>query len=88
MWVLLFMAGIKGPLYRVLAVQNHPQVSAEMLGVPMTILANVLVKSPESLDEEAREFCIGSVPRNFGKTLTRRETGTAPNGWGTIFPMM
>ncbi len=65
MWVLLFMAGIKGPLYRVLAVQNHPQVSAEMLGVPMTILANVLVKSPESLDEEAREFLYRIGPQEL-----------------------
>lgn len=55
-WTLFFMAGIKGPLYRVLHVQSHPQVSAEMLGVPMTILANVLVNEPETLDEEAREF--------------------------------
>lgn len=50
------MAGIKGPVYQVLHVQNHPQVSAEMLGLPMTILANVLANEPESLDAEARDF--------------------------------
>lgn len=55
-WTLLFMAVIKGPVYILLQVQSHPQVSAEMLGVPMTILANVLVNEPELLDEEAREF--------------------------------
>ncbi|MCD8363514.1 MAG: DUF6020 family protein [Lachnospiraceae bacterium] len=55
-WTLIFMAGIKGPVYKVLHVQSHPQVAAEMLGVPMTILANVLVNDPEKLDEEAREF--------------------------------
>ena len=57
--VLLFMVllvGIKGPFYRLLHVQNHSQVSAEMLGVPMTILANVLVNEPEKLDKECREF--------------------------------
>lgn len=53
---LVFITGIKGPLYHMLGVQNHPQVSAEMLGVPMTILANVLVNHPEALDPEAREF--------------------------------
>lgn len=53
---LAVIAGIKGPVYRVLHVQSHPQVSAEMLGVPMTILANVLVNEPELLDEECREF--------------------------------
>ena len=31
-------------------------MSAEMLGVPMTILANVLVNEPEKLDEDCREF--------------------------------
>ncbi|MCC8140504.1 MAG: DUF6020 family protein [Lachnospiraceae bacterium] len=55
-WTLIFMAGIRGPVYKVLHVQSHPQVAAEMLGVPMTILANVLVNAPEKLDEEAREF--------------------------------
>lgn len=51
-----FMGIIKGPVYRVLNVQPHAQVSAEMLGLPMTILANVLVNEPEKLDPEAREF--------------------------------
>lgn len=55
-WTVVFIAGIKGPLYQMLRVQTHPQVSAEMLGVPMTILANVLVHEPGSLDEKAREF--------------------------------
>lgn len=56
MWMMFFVVGIKGPLYHVLGVQSHPQVTAEMLGVPMTILANVLVHEPDSLDEEARAF--------------------------------
>lgn len=55
-WMMFFSLGIKGPLYHVLEVQSHPQVVAEMLGVPMTILANVLVHEPDSLDEDAREF--------------------------------
>ena len=55
-WTLIFMGAIKGPVYKVLHVQNHPQVSAEMLGVPMTVLANVLVNEPEALNNEARDF--------------------------------
>lgn len=55
-WMMFFVVGIKGPLYHILGVQSHPQVAAEMLGVPMTILANVLVHEPDSLDEDAREF--------------------------------
>ena len=31
-------------------------MSAEMLGVPMTILANVLMNEPEKLDEDCRKF--------------------------------
>jgi hypothetical protein len=54
--ILVVIAGIKGPVYRIMNVQNHPQVAAEMLGVPMTILANVLIHEPEMLDPEAREF--------------------------------
>lgn len=53
---MVVVAGIKGPFYRVLQVQNHSQVSAETLGVPMTILANVLIHEPEKLDPECREF--------------------------------
>ena len=53
---LTFVALIKGPLYKVLEVQPHSQVSAEMLGLPMTILANVLVNEPEKLDPETKEF--------------------------------
>lgn len=53
---LIVVGLIKGPVYQLLHVQNHPQVSAEMLGVPMTILANVLVHEPEKLEPEAREF--------------------------------
>ena len=52
----LFMAGIKVPVYHVLNVQSHSQVSAETLGLPMTILANVLVHEPEQLDPACREF--------------------------------
>lgn len=47
---------IKGPLYKIMNVQSHPQVSAEMLGVPMTILANVLVHEPAKLDSETKDF--------------------------------
>ena len=53
---LVIVSVIKGPFYRMLHVQNHSQVTAEMLGVPMTILANVLVNEPEALEPECREF--------------------------------
>ena len=55
-FTLIFMGLVKGPMYRVLSVQPHSQVSAEMLGVPMTILANVLTNESEKLDPEALEF--------------------------------
>lgn len=53
---LAFIGIVKGPVYKVLSVQPHSQVSAEMLGLPMTILANVLTHEPEKLDPEARDF--------------------------------
>ena len=53
---MVLVVGIKGPFYRLIHVQSHSQVSAEMLGMPMTILANVLVIEPEKLDEDCREF--------------------------------
>ena len=55
-FTLVFMGLVKGPVYRILNVQPHSQVSAEMLGLPMTILANVLTNEPEKLDPEALEF--------------------------------
>lgn len=53
---IVFMGVVKGPVYSALNVQPHSQVSAEMLGLPMTILADVLVNEPEKLDPEARDF--------------------------------
>lgn len=53
---IVIMGGIKGPVYRLLSVQPHAQVSAEMLGLPMTILANVLVNEPDKLSSDARDF--------------------------------
>lgn len=47
---MVIVAAIKGPFYRMMHVQSHSQVTAEMLGVSMTILANILVNEPEALD--------------------------------------
>lgn len=56
MCIVLLIGMIKGPIYSVLNVQPHAQVSAEMLGLPMTILANVLVNVPDKLDSETLKF--------------------------------
>ena len=53
---MVIVAAIKGPFYRMMHVQSHSQVTAEMLGVSMTILANILVNEPDALDPECLEF--------------------------------
>ncbi len=54
--VLLVTAGIRGPVYAALGVENAKKEQVEILGVPLTILGNVVVEDPEVLDEETKEF--------------------------------
>lgn len=59
-WILLVMllvtAGVRGILYSALRVDDAKKEQVEILGVPLTILGNVVVEHPEVLDEETREF--------------------------------
>ncbi len=54
--VLLTAAGIKGPLYAALQVEDIKKEQVEILGVPLTILGNVVTEQPEVLDEETKAF--------------------------------
>lgn len=49
---------IRGPIYDVIGIAHttREQKIAEMYGVPMTILGNVLVNDPGALNEETRAF--------------------------------
>ena len=52
--VLLFL--VKVPLYSALDVEKPDRRQTELLGLPMTMIGNVVKEHPESLDEETREF--------------------------------
>lgn len=47
---------IRGPLYTALKVQSHADPVGESIGVPMAILASELILSPQTVDEETKEF--------------------------------
>lgn len=48
--------GIRGPLYTALGVKFVPNTVGESVGIPMTIMADVLVKNPERLTAETKAF--------------------------------
>lgn len=51
-----FIFLIKGPFYSALGVQAPGNRPIEILGLPMTILGNVIVKEPEALSQETKDF--------------------------------
>lgn len=61
--VLMLTALIKGPLYQVLDVESPGSRQIETLGVPMTVIANVVKEHPESLDDETKEFVYAICPQ-------------------------
>lgn len=54
--VLVIVALVRGGLYRMLHVEDPGQRQAEVLGLPMTILASVYDKEPQSVSPEAAAF--------------------------------
>ncbi len=57
--VLMMIALVRGPLYSAFDVQkdlHQHQTSSEIIGMPMTILADIMVTNAEALDPEAKEF--------------------------------
>lgn len=53
--ILLFVA-IEGPLFSALSVEKHDNPVGEMVGLPMSVMANNLVSDPESVPDEVRSF--------------------------------
>jgi len=47
---------IRGPLYSALKVSYPDNVYTESVGIPMTIMGDVLVKNPQALSSETRNF--------------------------------
>ena len=61
-FVLLFGA-VKGPVYHLLDVEKPDQRVIETMGLPLTVIQNVVVQRPDALDEELSAFADAVAPR-------------------------
>ena len=59
---IILCLGIKFPLYSALKVEAPDQRVVESMGLPLTVIAGVVVNDPDSLDEETREFVEAVAP--------------------------
>ncbi|MCC8139985.1 MAG: hypothetical protein LIO67_06770 [Lachnospiraceae bacterium] len=60
--VVMFLA-VRVGLYQVLNSESADNWNLQTLGLPLTIIGNVVVESPDSLDEETREFVYAFAPQ-------------------------
>ena len=60
--VILIVAGIKGPLYSALDVRPAYQTQSELLGLPLSVIGNVVVNDPDSVDDEIKSFAYSIAP--------------------------
>lgn len=63
--VLLFtvcVVAVKGPVRMALEVPETWNHTARVMGLPMSVLGNIAKESPESLDEETKEFLYSLAP--------------------------
>ncbi|SCY08094.1 hypothetical protein SAMN02910292_00811 [Lachnospiraceae bacterium XBB2008] len=60
-FVLMFVF-VKGPVYRLFHVDTSPQEVVQVVGLPMTIMANVFEETPEKMDNETLEFMLSVAP--------------------------
>ncbi|MBQ8945684.1 MAG: hypothetical protein IJ058_13805 [Lachnospiraceae bacterium] len=60
-----FFAMIKGPVYGLLHVQRTPQPVVQAVGLPMAMIGNVVVETPERLDDEVADFAYRIAPREI-----------------------
>lgn len=61
--IILLCMGIKYPLYSAIGVESPDKRQVETLGLPMTVIGAVVTYSPDSLDEETREFAYKVAPK-------------------------
>lgn len=67
--VLLICILVKYPLYSALGVEKPDKRQSEMLGLPMNVIANAVVTTPEALDSETLEFAYKILPAEDWKRL-------------------
>lgn len=58
----LFLGAVRGPLYSALDVEKPGHRTLETMGLPLTVIGNVVTKRPELLDEETAEFAFSIAP--------------------------
>ena len=63
LWFAVFMFLIKGPVYSALQVDKDPQTVVQAVGLPLAIIGNVTVETPEKLDAETTEFVYAIAPQ-------------------------
>ena len=61
--IIVLCIGIKLPLYYAIGVTSPDKRQIETLGLPMTIIGAVVTHTPETLDEETREFAYKVAPK-------------------------
>lgn len=61
---ILTFALIKGPVYSFLDVEHTPQSVVQSVGLPMAVIGNVVIETPELLDEEIAEFAYDIADRS------------------------
>lgn len=70
--IIFFVAGvilIKGPIYGKLEVYEYWNYKTRLLGVPLSMLGNVMKESPESLDDRTKEFMNALAPEDMWKEV-------------------
>lgn len=61
--VILLFVTVKGPVYKILNVEDPDRRQVEMLGLPMAVIGAVATETPELLDEETRTFIYEVTPK-------------------------
>lgn len=69
---LAVMLLVKGPVYSLLNVEKPGSRQIEILGLPMTVIGNVVKEEPEALDEELKAFVYAIAPQDAWETYYQR----------------
>lgn len=79
---IVLIAGIKFPLYSYLNVRTVGQGQEEILGLPLTVIGNVVSNDPDSLDDETKEFAYKIAPKEIWENEFDRDYNSIKWGKG------
>ena len=68
----VLFAGVKYPLYSAVGVTKAETQQVEMMGLPMSVIGEVVSRAPEKLDEETKEFAYKTAPEEMWKSTYNR----------------